>query len=101
MESMGRTVAVDSEEIKGKLATAGFVDIDEEEVFLPINPWTGNEEDRELGRWFFHVFMQSVEPLSLRVFANQLGRTREQIQAMIAAVKRDLTRVSYKNYCTM
>ena len=52
MDSFGRPIRLDSNLTKQRLADAGFVDIKEEVIRLPLNSRPAEAPGRDLGRWF-------------------------------------------------
>ncbi|KAL1893852.1 hypothetical protein Cpir12675_003920 [Ceratocystis pirilliformis] len=68
---------------------AGFEDVHEEIVRIPIGPWPKDPHLKELGR-FEQIHMQmSVESHTLALFTRIWGYTEEQARLLIEGVKRD------------
>ncbi|KAL5598889.1 hypothetical protein BROUX41_003790 [Berkeleyomyces rouxiae] len=68
---------------------AGFEDVHEEVVRIPIGPWPKDPHLKELGR-FEQIHMQmSVESHTLALFTRIWGYTEEQARLLIEGVKRD------------
>ena len=65
MDSFGRPIRLDSNLTEQRLAEAGFVDIKEEVIRLPLNSRPAEAHARDLGRWFKLGIRQACQPLSL------------------------------------
>ncbi|EWC48813.1 hypothetical protein DRE_00118 [Drechslerella stenobrocha 248] len=76
----------------------GFVDIQENISKLPNSPWPKDKHLRDIGGYQMVNFLEALEGLSLRLFTNSHHMPVEQIQILLAKVRRDLRNKSIHTY---
>ncbi|KKA16340.1 hypothetical protein T310_10074 [Rasamsonia emersonii CBS 393.64] len=76
---------------KSKLEKAGFVDVKETIYKLPIGTWPKHPGLKEIGKYQFIGELQAVETYTPALFSRVLGWSHEEIKALIAKVKKELT----------
>lgn len=101
MDSFGRPIRLDSDVTKQRLVDAGFVDVKEEVVQMPLNGWPSDTHGRGLGRWFNLGMRQTYQPLSLAPLCRGHGRTPAEVQDLVTKVMRELYSNSVRAYCTL
>ncbi|KAI5461787.1 S-adenosyl-L-methionine-dependent methyltransferase [Mariannaea sp. PMI_226] len=74
---------------KKKLEEAGFVDVQQEVRKLPIGGWPKDPKLKELGKYQLIQQIQGAESYTPAVFSRVLGWTDEEIQVLIAKVKKE------------
>lgn len=68
----------------------GFVNV---QVFLhplPSNPWPKDQKLKELGRWQMVNLLNGLKGFSVALFVENLRWPREELDALLAGVRRDL-----------
>ncbi|KAK3310224.1 S-adenosyl-L-methionine-dependent methyltransferase [Chaetomium strumarium] len=101
MDSTGRPLRMDSNLTKQRLADAGFVDIGEEVIQMPLNGWPADPHTREVGRWFNLGMRQACQPLSLAPLCRVHGRTPAEILGLAEKVRTEVFSNNLHAYCTM
>lgn len=101
MDGFGRPLRMDSGLTKQRLAEAGFADIKEEVIRLPINGWPPNPHERDIGRWFNLGMRQSYLPLSLAPLSRGHNMTVPQIQQLTDRVAAEVYSLNVHAYCTL
>ncbi|SPQ18038.1 a4f92e07-e527-4794-ab51-45894bc3d690 [Thermothielavioides terrestris] len=101
MDRFGRSLRVDSNLTKQRLADVGFVDIEEEVIQLPLNGWPVDAHARHLGRWFNFGLRQALQPLSLAPLSRGNGRTPAEISEMTDKIRAEIYSNSVHAYCTL
>lgn len=101
MDSFGRPMRMDSNLTKQRLAGAGFVDIREEIIKLPLNGWPADPAARDLGRWFNLGMRQSLYPLALAPLSRGRGRTPAEIWDLSEKVRHEIYSITLHAYCTL
>ncbi|KAF4974214.1 hypothetical protein FZEAL_8852 [Fusarium zealandicum] len=76
---------------KERLEAAGFVDCQQELRKIPVGPWPKDPKLKELGRFQAIQQMKAVESYTPAVFGRILGWSSEEIQVVIAKVRKELT----------
>ncbi|KKA27159.1 hypothetical protein TD95_000388 [Thielaviopsis punctulata] len=71
------------------MTEAGFEDVEEQVIRIPIGPWAKDPHKKELGRWEQINMQMSVESHTLALFTRIWGYTEEQARLLIEGVKRD------------
>ncbi|KAI1035395.1 hypothetical protein LB504_005937 [Fusarium proliferatum] len=68
---------------------AGFVNIEEEEIKVPIGGWPEDPKLKEAGQYFQAAILQDVEG-TLTFIANLLGWSKEEIHVFAARYRREI-----------
>ncbi|WZH47188.1 S-adenosyl-L-methionine-dependent methyltransferase [Fusarium acuminatum] len=77
-------------EWKARLIKAGFVDVHQEVRKLPIGPWPKDSRFKELGKYQVIQELKVVESYTPKLFEYALGWSVQEIQILMAKVKREL-----------
>ncbi|KAJ9143021.1 S-adenosyl-L-methionine-dependent methyltransferase [Pleurostoma richardsiae] len=75
---------------KAALEDLGFVDVQEVLHKWPLNPWPRDKKLKELGAWTFQNVSDGIEAFSLALLSRVLGWSREEIEVLLADVRREL-----------
>ncbi|KPM42793.1 hypothetical protein AK830_g3750 [Neonectria ditissima] len=84
-----------------KLREAGFEDVKEEVRKLPIGAWPKNPKLKEIGRYQSVQELQVVDSYTPALFAHTLGWSMDEVQVLMAKVKRDLRDPSIHLYLSI
>lgn len=74
----------------GWLEDAGFVDVRAEKFLVPIGPWAKDKHLKTLGSWNLVQIEDGVEGFSIRLYTQFLGWKAEEVQVLLAKVRKDL-----------
>lgn len=69
---------------------AGFINVKQVIHFLPTNMWPKDEKLKELGTWQMVNVLEGLEGFSLALFTKTLGWSREELEILLAAVRKDV-----------
>ena len=83
------------------LEHTGFVDIREEIIRVPLNPWPTDPWQRDVGRWYNLGLTEGLEALTLGPFMRILGWTKDEVDILIERVKREVCTRRMHVYCNM
>jgi len=83
------------------LELTGFVDITEQIIRVPLNPWPADPHQRDIGRWYNLGLTQGLEAMSLAPLTRMLQWSKEDVDKLIAEVKREVCSRKYHAYCNM
>ncbi|KUJ08731.1 S-adenosyl-L-methionine-dependent methyltransferase [Mollisia scopiformis] len=86
---------------RAMLESAGFVEIQEQVIKVPLNPWPADPHMKDVGRWYNLGLTQGLEALSLGPLTRVNHWPVEDIERLIAAAKRDICSKRYHSYCNM
>lgn len=77
---------------------AGFVDIEDRVHQVPIGSWAKDKSLKELGRWHQVQMVDAVEPYTLAIFTDVLGRDVEETQVAIEMVRKEFREKKHHLY---
>jgi hypothetical protein len=79
------------------LIDAGFVDVVEEKLAIPGNPWPKGKEAKTLGYWQMTNFYDGLSAVTQTALHRGLGMSMEEIELLYTQVRKDIrdTRVHF------
>lgn len=83
------------------LQRAGFVDIKEEVIKIPLNPWESDPHQKDIGRWYNLGLTQGLEALTTAPLTRMSQWTKADVDRLIADVKREVCSKRFHVYCNM
>jgi hypothetical protein len=83
------------------LERQGFVEIQEQVIKVPLNPWPADPHLKDIGRWYNLGLTQGLEALSLGPFTRVNLWTKADVDRLIAEVKKDVCSKRFHVYCNM
>lgn len=83
------------------IRNAGFTNIVVKVYKLPIGPWAKDPDFKLVGAYYHVTVAQGVEAFSLRLYLNVLKWNYDELQVLMAKVKKDLNTRSIHAYSTM
>lgn len=81
--------SVVTKHIRRELINAGFVDVLEERLMLPLGAWHPERRMKELGSYGLLNMLDGVEGFTLWLFSKWLGWSAEQCRVLIEKVKKE------------
>ncbi|KAI6708842.1 methyltransferase LaeA: variant, partial [Diplocarpon mali] len=84
---------------RAQLQRAGFVDIAEQIIKVPLNPWEKDPHLKDIGRWYNLGLTQGLQALSLGPLTRVRQWTAAEVEALIAEVKREVCSKRHHFYC--
>ncbi|KIW16415.1 hypothetical protein PV08_06467 [Exophiala spinifera] len=73
------------------LKEAGFVDVQTQIIKTPIGPWPRERRLREIGAFLRAQMLDALEAVTLAYLTRALGWTQEEIQVMLADVRKEFS----------
>ncbi|KAF5858708.1 hypothetical protein ETB97_003876 [Aspergillus alliaceus] len=89
-----RTVEQQAEKMKA----AGFVDVHEDVLKVPVGSWQKSPSLTELGQWMQMQTIDAIEPLSLAIFTRVLGWTEEDSCLLFAEARKEFRETTRQLY---
>lgn len=80
---------------------AGFVEVEAGQFRLPQNTWPQDKVEKTLGYLNSANLCAGIEGWSLRPFIKGLGYSREQLDILLAEVRRDIRNTQIHAYWPM
>lgn len=96
----GRPLAYNTE-TREMLERAGFVEISEQVIKVPLNPWPTDPHLKDIGRWYNLGLTQGLEALTLGPLTRMSNWSKPNIDKLIQEVKRDVCSKKIHAYCNM
>lgn len=78
--------------LKQRMLDAGFVDVAEKVVKVPIGPWPKDPRMKEIGRYQREHMAMGIEPYTFGFIGKILGWSEEECRVLIAQVTNDVRR---------
>ena len=69
---------------------AGFVDVVEEKLAIPGNPWPKGEASKTLGYWQMTNFLDGVQAVCMTMFTRGLGMRPEEVETFLVDLRKDI-----------
>ncbi|KAF6219056.1 hypothetical protein HO133_005600 [Letharia lupina] len=76
--------------LEGWMKDAGFAGVQNEKFRLPIGPWAKDKHLKTVGAWNLAQIEAGIEGFTLRLFTQFLGWKPEEVQVLLANVRKDL-----------
>ncbi|KAN0116888.1 S-adenosyl-L-methionine-dependent methyltransferase [Hyaloscypha variabilis] len=73
--------------LKKWVEEAGFENVEEQVLVVPIGTWPKDKHYKEIGAWHHIVKSEGLEAVSLRMFTNVLGWTPEEVLVFLTKVR--------------
>lgn len=101
MDMHGRPMRVDSQRTMAYLSEAGFVDIKEEVIKVPISGWPDDPVEKERGRWLALALIKGLSALTLAPLTRIKGRSRAEVEQLIERVRMEVANRKIRAQCYM
>lgn len=69
---------------------AGFEDVVEHRIYVPVNPWARGKKNKLLGAISLQNLSEGIASLSTAAFTRILGWNAERLEVFLASVRDDL-----------
>lgn len=101
MDQMKRPLRVDPHRTEQMLMDAGFVDIKQEVIRLPVNGGSDDPYEMDVGRWFNLSLHKSLAGLSMAPLCRVRGWTPEHVERLEKDVLGEIAERSNRAYCKL
>ena len=83
------------------LEGAGFVEIQEQVIQVPMNPWPADPHLKDIGRWYNLGFTEGLEAMTLAPLTRMSGWRKADVDRLVADVKKEVCNRKFHAYCNM
>jgi hypothetical protein len=83
------------------LEEAGFVEIQEQIIKVPLNPWPKDPHLKDIGRWYNLGLTQGLEAFTLGPLTRISHWTKEDVDKLIFEANRDICSKKFHVYNNM
>ncbi|KAK4145667.1 uncharacterized protein C8A04DRAFT_10519 [Dichotomopilus funicola] len=101
MQKLNGRVATEALRCKSYLADAGFVNLGEKKFAVPLNTWAKGKEQKALGAMQMVNNLEAVDGITMAVFTRAFGWATEEVDNLLADLKRDLQDRTIHAYCSV
>lgn len=84
--------------LKSMMIDAGFVDVQEHILKLPVGPWPKNKRLKNIGLFEMVNMDEGLEGLTIMLFTRALKWTQEEVQLFLTQVRKDAKDKSIHSY---
>lgn len=96
----GRPLAYNTE-TRSMLEREGFIEIQEQIIKVPLNPWPSDPHLKDVGRWYNLGLTQGLEALTVGPLSRMSNWKLPAIDKLVADVKREICSKRHHVYCEM
>jgi hypothetical protein len=86
---------------RSRLEQAGFVDVHERVFKIPTSPWPRDPRLKRIGAFELVNVMEGAQAFLLRGYTANLGRTREELEILLARMRQELVTLKFHSYVTL
>ncbi|KAG0646367.1 putative methyltransferase tdiE [Hyphodiscus hymeniophilus] len=86
---------------KDLLISTGFVGVVETQYKWPMNRWPKDPKYKELGMWAHENISAGLQGLSLALFTRGLGWSVDELEVLLADVRKDMKNPRIHSYWPM
>jgi hypothetical protein len=65
---------------------------------VPFSPWPKDQKLKDLGRYQQHMMLEALDAYSFGLFTRVLGWSNEEVQVLLAEVRKDLQNRRFHGY---
>lgn len=76
--------------LKKWVTDAGFEDVTETVMVLPVGTWPKDKHLKTIGSWNFTQLNEGIEAFCTYLFMNQLGWSQEEVSVLAAGVRKQI-----------
>ena len=84
-----------------QLQSAGFTEVAEQIIRIPLNSWPKDKQEHDIGQWCLLGLDLYLEALTLGPFTRVLGWGKQRVEKLLVEVRRDLRTKRYHAYCEL
>ncbi|KAK1774104.1 S-adenosyl-L-methionine-dependent methyltransferase [Copromyces sp. CBS 386.78] len=77
---------------------AGFINVVEEKLVIPGNPWPKGKDQKVMGVWQMTNFLEGVHAVSMTIFTKGLGMSPEEVEVFLVDVRKDIRNLGVHFY---
>lgn len=90
-----------NEETRSMLERQGFVEIQEQIIKIPLNPWPADPHLQDVGRWYNLGLTQGLEALTMAPLSRMSNWKLDRIDKLVTDVKREICSKRHHIYSYM
>ena len=83
------------------MVDTGFVDVHEHVFKIPTSPWPRDRRLKKLGAFELVNVMEGAQAFLLRGYTTRLGRTREELEILLAQMRKELLTLRFHSYVSL
>jgi hypothetical protein len=83
---------------KGWMEQAGFINVKEDRLAIPGNPWPKGKDMKTLGLWQMTNFLDGLQAVTMTMFTKGLGMSAEEVEVLLVDVRKDIKNLNVHFY---
>lgn len=87
-----------AEESYDAITAAGFVNVEQRILKVPLGPWAKDKQYKNWGQWYLAFILQGIEGFAVRSFTEVLGWSIEEAHLFLAEMRKNLQDPSIHAY---
>ncbi|KAH6658333.1 S-adenosyl-L-methionine-dependent methyltransferase [Truncatella angustata] len=100
VKNMGRNL-LSCRRYKQWMLETGFTNVEERKIIVPANPWAKGKKNKELGALQMVNNLNGVYGLTMTVLTRGLGWSKEEVEVLLADVRKDMGDRNIHSYITI
>ena len=77
---------------------AGFVNVTEQKLAIPGNPWPKGKDMKTMGLWQMSNFLDGIHAVTMTIFTKGLNMSPEQVELFLVDVRKDIQNLNIHFY---
>ncbi|KAK3681550.1 S-adenosyl-L-methionine-dependent methyltransferase [Podospora appendiculata] len=83
---------------KSWMEEVGFVNVVEQKLVIPGNPWPKGADMKLLGVWQMTNFLEGIHAVTMTIFTRGLGMSAEEVELLLVDVRKDIKNLGVHFY---
>ncbi|KAK0615117.1 S-adenosyl-L-methionine-dependent methyltransferase [Bombardia bombarda] len=76
----------------------GYVNVTEQKLVIPGNPWPKGHDLKLLGAWQMANFLEGIHAVTMTIFTRGLGMSSEEVELLLVDVRKDIKNLGVHFY---
>lgn len=80
---------------------AGYIDVHERVLKIPTSPWPRDTRLKRIGGFELMNVLEGAQGALLRGYTSSLGKTREELEVLLARMRKELLTLKFHSYVSL
>ena len=98
VQKIGLQGTCDPELVMQQMRDAGFINVNVQHFKMPIGPWPREPKLKQAGMFGLVNLLDGLQGLSVKIFTELLGYTREELEMLLLEARQDVLQKSVHSY---
>ncbi len=87
--------------LNGHMADAGFENITERRIAVPVNPWARGRDQKIIGTLQMMSLLEVAHGITMTVFTKAMGWSVDEVEVLLTQVRKDLQDKTIHSFLTV